>query len=436
MYSCLLALLHIWGLILQHTESGLLVSGSSVAGKMWSSLLCCQPLTLSGHHRRVWLPLHDTISGVQQQWTRLQRLETSWQQTNSHLLLNAVCCRCTCRSVSIPCSEHFKLVTVLGQPVTIRSWLLDGLPNDSLSIDNAIVISKARRWPLMIDPQGQANKWIKTMEKKNQLEVVKLSGGGDIIRQLENAVQFGFPVLIEDIGEELDPILEPLLLKAIFKQGGVNCIRLGDSTLEYSSSFRLYMTTKLRSPHYLPEVSVKVTLLNFGITREGLEDQLLGIVVAQERPELEEEKARLVLAGAENARQLKEIEDKIIAVLSSSEGNILEDETAIDVISSSKALSNEIGHKQQVAERTEKKIDEARAGYKPVAQVVSVLFFVISELAAIEPMYQYSLAWFVTLFEDTITKADKARELNKRIENLVSHFQYSLYVQVSPAMPW
>jgi hypothetical protein len=56
------------------------------------------------------------------------------------------------------------------------------------------------------------------------------------------------------------------------------------------------------------------------------------------------------------------LQDKIIAVLSTSEGNILEDETAINVISSSKALSNEIGHKQQVAERTEKKIDEARAG--------------------------------------------------------------------------
>lgn len=66
-----------------------------------------------------------------------------------------------------------------------------------------------------------------------------------------------------------------------------------------------------------------------------------------------------------------------------------------------------------------------------MAQVVSVLFFVISELAAIEPMYQYSLAWFVSLFEDTIAKADKARELSKRIENLGSHLQYSLYVQVS-----
>lgn len=71
-----------------------------------------------------------------------------------------------------------------------------------------------------------------------------------------------------------------------------------------------------------------------------------------------------------------------------------------------------------------------RAGYKPVAQVVSALFFVISELASIEPMYQYSLAWFVALFEDTLAKADKARDLGKRIDNLVAHFQYSLYVQV------
>lgn len=100
------------------------------------------------------------------------------------------------------------------------------------------------------------------------------------------------------------------------------------------------------------------------ITTDGLEDQLLGIVVMRERPELEEEKTKLVLQGAENSRQLKEIEDKIIEVLSTSEGNILEDETAINVISSSKTLSNDIAQKQVIAEKTEKKIDDARMGYQ------------------------------------------------------------------------
>ena len=72
--------------------------------------------------------------------------------------------------------------------------------------------------PLMIDPQGQANKWVKNMEKDNKLQVVKLTQA-DYVRTLENCIQFGNPVLIENVGEELDPSLEPLLLKQKFKSG-------------------------------------------------------------------------------------------------------------------------------------------------------------------------------------------------------------------------
>ena len=67
------------------------------------------------------------------------------------------------------------------------------------------------------------------------------------------------------------------------------------------------------------QVSVKVTLVNFMITPTGLEDQLLGLVAAKEKPELEEKKNTLILEGAANRRQLKEIEDKILEVLSTSE---------------------------------------------------------------------------------------------------------------------
>jgi len=74
------------------------------------------------------------------------------------------------------------------------------------------------------------------------------------------------------------------------------------------------MTTKLRNPHYLPEVSTKVGLINFMITFEGLADQLLGVLVKNEEPELEKEKEKLTIEGAENKRQLKEIEDKILEI--------------------------------------------------------------------------------------------------------------------------
>ena len=75
-----------------------------------------------------------------------------------------------------------------------------GLPKDENSIENGIIIQKGRRWPLMIDPQGQANKWIKNMERANNLHVIKLTDG-DFVRTLENCIQFGTPVLLENIGK-------------------------------------------------------------------------------------------------------------------------------------------------------------------------------------------------------------------------------------------
>ncbi|KAG9476993.1 hypothetical protein GDO78_002401 [Eleutherodactylus coqui] len=334
-----------------------------------------------------------------------------------------------CKEQKIPSSNDFSLSTTLGDPVKIRAWQIAGLPVDSFSIDNAIIVSNSRRWAVMIDPQGQANKWIKNMEKNSKLSVIKLSDS-NYIRTLENAIQFGNPILVENIGEEVDAILEPLLLKQTFKQQGVEYIRLGENIIEYSKDFRLYMTTRLRNPHYLPEVAVKVCLLNFMITPLGLQDQLLGIVAAKEKPELEDKKNQLIIESATNKKQLKDIEDKILEVLSSSKGNILEDETAIKVLSSSKLLSEEISEKQQIATATEKEIDDTRMGYKPVAIHSSIVFFCISDLAHIEPMYQYSLTWFINLYIHSLAQSEKSDDLQTRISNIINHFTKSIYNNV------
>ncbi|RYG67808.1 hypothetical protein EON64_06655, partial [archaeon] len=333
------------------------------------------------------------------------------------------------RDKHIPCSEGFKLQDTLGNQVQIRSWVINRLPNDSFSIENAIMLTRSNRWPLMIDPQGQANKWVKKMEESKQLKVVK-QNQGNFVRTIENAVQFGNPVLLENVPESLDPILEPLLLKQIVVSGGMATIRLGDSTIEYDKNFRLYITTKLRNPHYPPELCVKVNLLNFMATAEGLQDQMLGRVVAMEQKELELQRQQLIVEDAENQRQLKEIEDKILFLLKNAEGNILDDEVLIDTLADSKKTSNIIQEKVKIAEQTQVRIAKVRQGYVPVAFQASQLFFCIADLASVDPMYQYSLDWYISLYEMSIEQAEKAKHLDDRLRNLNDCFTYILYRNV------
>ncbi|EFJ52606.1 dynein heavy chain 7 [Volvox carteri f. nagariensis] len=335
-----------------------------------------------------------------------------------------------CKSRGIPVSEAASLRSTLGNPVEIREWNIWGLPTDDVSVDNGILVTRGKRWPLMIDPQGQANGWIKAMESRNGLRCIKLTDG-NFLRTLENSIRIGNPVLIEDVGEALDPALEPVLQKAIFKQGGRTLIRLGDSDVDYDPNFRFFITTKLANPHYLPEVCIKVTIINFTVTMKGLEDQLLGEVVRKERPDLEEAKDRLVLSISADKKQLGELEDKILKLLKESSGNILDDEQLINTLNHSKTTSSVISNRVQEAEVTERSINEAREHYRPAATRGSILYFVIADLSLISPMYQFSLSYFAKMFSYCIDKSEKADDVPTRLQLLSDFVTRFIYNNVS-----
>jgi dynein heavy chain len=261
------------------------------------------------------------------------------------------------KKAGVSCASDFSLASTLGNNVKIRGWTIAKLPNDAFSICNAIIMEQSNRYPLMIDPQGQANRWVKNMEG-DALCVVKQSQA-TFVRTIEVSIQFGKPVLLENVPEEIDPILEPLLLKQTIKVGGVPNIQFGENMVEYDESFKLYITTTLPNPHFPPETCVKVALLNFMATEEGFQDQMLGITVKNEAPDLERQREELVLEDAQNKAQLQELEDTILKLLSAASGNILEDEVLVDTLSSSKATSVKIEQKVMEAANTQELIYKA-----------------------------------------------------------------------------
>lgn len=240
----------------------------------------------------------------------------------------------------------------------------------------------------------------------------------------------GKPVLIENVLEELTPPLDPILSKAIYKMGMLWYITLGEKTIEYSLQFRLYITTKLRNPHYLPETFNKVTVINFALTIGALEDQLLGIVVAKERPDLQEKREYLIVQSAANRQALQQVEDNILKTLSASGASILEDEGAIEILDSSKILSIDILKKQAAAKKTELQIEGFRQNYKPIARHSSALYYTITDLPNIDPMYQYSLVWFINLYISSIDTANRSNILERRLAFLRETFTYNLYQNV------
>uniref|UniRef100_A0A669QRK6 Dynein axonemal heavy chain 1 n=1 Tax=Phasianus colchicus TaxID=9054 RepID=A0A669QRK6_PHACC len=304
-----------------------------------------------------------------------------------------------------------------------------GLPNDTLSVENGVITRFSQRWTHYIDPQRQANKWIKNLEKVNGLEVAKLNDR-DFLCSLENAITYGKPFLLENVGEELDPALEPILLKQTYKQQGRTVLKLGDAVIPYNEDFKLYITTNLSNPHYSPEVSTKLTLINFTISPSGLEDQLLGQVVAEERPDLEEARNQLILSNAEMRQELKEIEDQILYRLSTSEGNPVDDLELIKVLEASKLKAGEIQTKVKVAEQTEEDINTTRLQYAPVAVRTQILYFCVSDLSSVDPMYQYSLEWFLNIFLMGISNSERMCLLALRIVNINNYITFSLYSSV------
>ncbi|XP_072261492.1 dynein axonemal heavy chain 6 [Pyxicephalus adspersus] len=335
-----------------------------------------------------------------------------------------------CQELEIPLSPNFSLINILGDAYEIRQWNTDGLPRDLVSTENGILVTRGRRWPLMIDPQDQANRWIRNKETKNGLKVIKLTDAG-FLRTLENAIRLGLPVLLEELKESLDPALEPILLKQTFVSGGRTLIRLGDSDIDYDKNFRFYMTTKMPNPHYLPEVCIKVTVINFTVTRSGLEDQLLSDVVRIERPDLEEQRNQLIIRINSDKNQLKAIEERILKLLFTSEGNILDNEELINTLQESKITSGAIKTRLQEAETTEQKINTAREKYRTVATQGSVVYFVIASLSEIDPMYQFSLKYFKQLFNMTIESAEKSNDLDTRLATLLKQTLFSSYTNVS-----
>eukprot|EP00899_Mesostigma_viride_P009796 jgi/Mesvir1/18818/Mv04309-RA.2 len=334
-----------------------------------------------------------------------------------------------CVDKSIPVTRSLEVTKFLVEEAEVGEWTLQGLPSDELSIQNGLLVTRATRWPLLIDPQGQGLAWIKQKEVDAGIKVTNF--GDRMFRNtLEDCLAFGRPLLIENIEEEVDPVLDPILEKRFVKSGKGLKVVLADKEVDYSNTFKLFMTTRLPNPHYTPELSAKVTIIDFTVTMQGLEDQLLGQLILKEKHELEEQRQKLLEEVNSYKKKIKQLEDDLLLRLSSSTGNLLDDTELIDVLAVTKQTAQDVNEKLINANETNKKITEACEEYRGVAHRATLIYFLIAEFSSVNVMYQTSLRQFNALYDLSIENSERAAMPSKRIAKIIEYMTYLMYCYI------
>uniref|UniRef100_A0A3Q2PNV9 Dynein axonemal heavy chain 10 n=1 Tax=Fundulus heteroclitus TaxID=8078 RepID=A0A3Q2PNV9_FUNHE len=326
----------------------------------------------------------------------------------------------------IPLSQPFKVESLLTDETEISRWGSEGLPPDELSVQNGILTTAGSRFALCIDPQQQAYNWIKKKEEKNNLKVSSFNDP-DFLKQLEMAIKYGCPFLFQDVDEYIDPVIDNVLERNVKGVEGRQVIMLGDKEVHYDPNFKLYLNTKLSNPKYTPSVFGKSMVINYTVTLKGLEDQLLSAIMGFEKRELEEQRERLIQETSDNKKLLKNLGDSLLRELATSTGNMLDNTELVQTLEETKLKSSEVFEKLKLAQKTSLDIDQLRDGYRAAAKRGAILFFVLTDMALVNSMYQYSLASYLKVFELSLRKSRPDAVLHKRLQNIIKTLTYNVY---------
>ncbi|TFK40902.1 dynein heavy chain protein 1 [Crucibulum laeve] len=350
--------------------------------------------------------------------------EVMWQEWTNHLT-----------EANIKFKPELSFTEYLSSADDRLSWQSKSLPSDNLTTENAIMLKRFNRYPLIIDPTGQATTFLLNEYKDRKITVTSFLDEA-FLKVLESALRFGNPLLIQDV-EHLDPILNAVLNKEIRRTGGRVLIRLGNQDIDFSPSFTMFLSTRDPSVEFSPDICSRVTFVNFTMTRSSLQSQSLDQVLKVERPDTERKRTDLMKVQGEFRLRLRTLEKLLLQALNESTGNILDDDKVIDTLETLKREAADITRKVEETDVVMKEVEQVTAEYLPLAQACSSVFFVLEQLNLINHFYQFSLRFFLDIFDYILHHNPNLRgvtDYSQRREILLKDLFLVVYTRTSRAL--
>ena len=300
----------------------------------------------------------------------------------------------------ISIKQHNPVTEYLSTADERLGWQANSLPVDDLCTENAIILKRFNRYPLIIDPSGRVTEFLQRECKDRRLTVTSFLDDS-FTKQLESSLRFGNPILIQD-AEHLDPILNHVLNKEYQKTGGRVLIQLGKQQIDFSPAFKIYLSTRDPSATFPPDICSRTTFVNFTVTQSSLQTQSLNDVLKSERPDVDERRSNLIKLQGEFKVHLRQLEKRLLQALNESRGNILDDDNVIETLETLKTEAAEISDKMSKTEGVMNEVEEITLQYKIIARSCSAVFATLEQLHYLNHFYQFSLQYFLDIFHSVL----------------------------------
>ena len=289
-------------------------------------------------------------------------------------------------------------------------WQENRLPVDDLCTENAVILKRFNRYPLIIDPSGRAIEFLQNENKDRRLTITSFLDS-NFIKQLESSLRFGNTILIQD-AEHLDPVLNHVLNKEYQKTGGRVLIQLGKQEIDFSPTFKLYLSTRDPLAAFPPDICSRTTFVNFTVTQSSLQTQSLDAVLKSERPDVDQRRKNLIRMQGEFTTHLRGLERRLLQALNESRGNILDDDVVIETLETLKKEAAEISKKMAETDGVMGDVEKITLQYSSIARACSSVFSVLEQLHHLNHFYQFSLHYFVDIF-DLVLHRNPHLEVNR-----------------------
>ncbi|XP_056446392.1 cytoplasmic dynein 1 heavy chain 1 [Gadus chalcogrammus] len=295
-------------------------------------------------------------------------------------------------------------------------WQASSLPADDLCTENAIMLKRFNRYPLIIDPSGQATEFI--MNEYKERKITRTSFLDDAFRKnLESALRFGNPLLVQDV-ESYDPILNPVLNREVRRTGGRVLITLGDQDIDLSPSFVIFLSTRDPTVEFPPDLCSRVTFVNFTVTRSSLQSQCLNEVLKAERPDVDEKRSDLLKLQGEFQLRLRQLEKSLLQALNEVKGRILDDDTIITTLENLKKEAAEVTRKVEETDIVMAEVEAVSQQYLSLSSACSSIYFTMEALNQIHFLYQYSLHFFLDTYHQVLYENASLKGISDHTQRL------------------